>query len=117
VTDAHVSRRLARWVHRVLLAGVLVAGVLMAVGLTVALIREQPRPVGRPEPIGELPGRAVNGDGVAMIELGLVVLILTPAVRLAVLAAGWLAAGDRRFAAVALTVLALLGLGVWLGVG
>ena len=106
---------LARWVHRVLLSGVVTAGLLMAVGLAVAIVREQPRPVGQPHSVSTLPGRVAAGDGVALIELGLLLLILTPASRVAVLAVGWLASGDRRFAAVALSVLGLLALSVWLG--
>jgi hypothetical protein len=100
-----------------LLAGVLSAGVLMAAGLGVTVVRGQPRPVGPPGPVRALPGRVFAGDGVALIELGLLVLILTPALRVAVLATGWAAAGDRRFAAVAGTVLCLLTLSVWLGLG
>jgi hypothetical protein len=109
--------RLARWVHHTLLAGVVAAGLLMTIGLVVAAAREQPRPIGRPSPISSLPDRIGSGDGVALIELGLLILILTPVLRVAVLAVGWLAAGDRRFAAVAGAVLSLLALSVWLGLG
>jgi uncharacterized membrane protein len=49
--------------------------------------------------------------------LGLLILIGTPVLRVAVLAVGWWMMGDRRFAAVALTVLALLGLSLALGLG
>jgi uncharacterized membrane protein len=89
----------------------------MAAGLVVVVAAGQPRPLGPPDSVRELPGRAAAGSGVALIELGLLVLILTPALRVAVLAVGWTAAGDRRFAATATIVLALLGLSVWLGLG
>ena len=117
VDDPRDPPGLAHRVHRVLLAGVLAAGLLLAAGLAVAPAGGRPRPAGPPGPVRELPGRAAAGDGVALIELGLLVLIVTPAVRVAVLAGGWAAAGDRRFAAVAVVVLALLGLSVWLGLG
>jgi hypothetical protein len=109
--------RLARWVHYTLLTGVVSAGSLMAIGLMLSTAREQPRPIGPPSPISSLPDRIGSGDGVALIELGLLLLILTPVLRVGVLAIGWLAAGDRRFAAVATSVLALLALSVWLGLG
>ena len=117
MTDPRDPPRLAHRVHRVLLGGVLAAGLLMAAGLAVALARGGPRPDGPPGPIRGLLHRSRSGDGVALIELGLLVLILTPAVRVAVLAGGWAAAGDYRFAAVAAAVLGLLGLSVWLGLG
>ena len=93
------------------------AGLLLAVGLAAAMAGGRPRPVGPPPPLRTLPGRVAALDGVAWIELGVLVLILTPALRVAVLAAGWGRAGDRRSAAVAGTVLALLALSVWLGLG
>jgi uncharacterized membrane protein len=111
------SLRLARWVHFVLLIGVVAAGLLMAVGLVIAVAGEQPRPVVQPHLLSSLPSRLADGNGIALIELGLLVLILTPVARVAVLTIGWLVGGDRRFAAVAASVLGLLALSVWLGLG
>jgi hypothetical protein len=109
--------RPTRWVHRVLLTGVVAAGLLLATGLVVAVAGGRPRPVGPPASVHTLPARLAAGDGVALIELGVLVLVLTPAVRVSVLAAGWALAGECRSAAVAVAVLALLGLSVWLGLG
>ena len=53
----------------------------------------------------------------AWLDLGLLALMATPMLRVAVLALGWGLAGERRFAAVALAVLGLLGVGIALGVG
>lgn len=117
MVDAPDSIRLARWVHRILLTGVLAAGLLLAVGLVVAVGDGNPRPVGPPAPIQSMPARLAAGDGVAMIELGLLVLVFTPGLRVMVLAIGWAFAGDRRAAMVAAIVLALLCLSVWLGLG
>jgi hypothetical protein len=117
VVEAPDTVRLARWVHRILLTGVLAAGLLLAIGLAVGVATGNPRPIGPPAPIQSLPARLGAGDGVAMIELGLLVLVLTPCMRVVVLAIGWGFAGDHRHSAVAAIVLALLGLSVWLGLG
>ena len=111
----HSPDPLAHRVHRTLLAGVVAGAVLMALGLAVALVRGQPGPAPTPGSVRAMFGRAMAGDAAALVDLGLLVLILTPAVRVLVLVIGWAAAGDRLFAAVAGVVLALLGLSMWLG--
>jgi hypothetical protein len=117
VIEAPDTGHLARWVHRILLTGVLAAGLLLAIGLVVVVAAGNPRPIGPPAPVQSMPARLGAGDGVAMIELGLLVLVLTPCMRVVVLAVGWGIAGDRRDAVVAAIVLGLLGLSVWLGLG
>jgi uncharacterized membrane protein len=111
------SRRLARWVHRTLLIGLVLSGCLVGVGLALALLLGQPRPVGPPPSAPVLLRRAAGGDGTAWMELGLLALMFTPVLRVAVLAVGWWLAGEKRFSAVALVVLGLLGLSLALGVG
>lgn len=58
-------------------------------------------------------------DPLAVIALGLVLLLVTPVVGVAVAIPGFLAVGDRRYAAIAAFVLTLLVLGALLtgGVG
>lgn len=109
--------RLEHWVHRSLLAGLALSGLLVASGLGLALARGQPRPVGAPPALGVVFREASGGDGTAWMELGLLMLMATPVLRVAVLALGWGLAGERRFAAVALAVLGLLALSLALGVG
>ncbi|MBV8557098.1 MAG: DUF1634 domain-containing protein [Planctomycetaceae bacterium] len=110
-----------RWqehsVHWSLLSGLAVSALLLALGLGLALIRGGPRPEGPPHPLSALLRGAAHGEGVDLLDLGLLILIGTPVLRVAVLAVGWWTMGDRRFAAVALTVLALLGLSLALGLG
>jgi uncharacterized membrane protein len=111
------SRHLQRWVHVVLLGGVILSGVVLAAGLGLVLVTHQPRPEGVPPTVGQLHWSAVHADGVATLYVGLLLLMLTPLVRVAALAVGWLLGGDRRFALAAAVVLALLVLSLWLGVG
>jgi uncharacterized membrane protein len=110
-------RRLERWVHWTLLRGLVVSGLLLVAGLVVALARGQPRPVGLPPSLRSVLSGAIRGEGVDLLDLGLLALISTPVARVAVLAVGWALNREGRFAAVALVVLGLLGLGFALGVG
>ncbi len=108
---------MGHWVHWSLLAGLVVSGCLLTVGLGLRLA-SGPRPQeGPPSPVPSLVREALQGDGVALINLGLLTLIGTPMLRVVVLGIGWAREGDYRFAAVALIVLALLGLGLVLGLG
>ena len=109
--------RLEHWVHWSLLSGLVLERLLLALGLGLALIRGGPRPEEPPPALTMLLRGAVRGEGVDLLDLGLLILIGTPVLRVAVLAAGWGRAGDRRFAAIALTVLALLGLSMAPGLG
>jgi hypothetical protein len=109
--------RLEHWVHLSLLTGLLVSGGLLFSGLFLALFNGRPRPEGPPPTFREVVRAAAQGDGVALIYLGLLVLIGTPVVRVAVLALGWGMICSWRFMAVSLVVLALLAVSFFLGVG
>jgi uncharacterized membrane protein len=112
------SHRLAHWVHVGLLAGVVLSGATMAGGLALALA--EGRLGDGNQATGSLRGlfdRALNGSSAGLMELGLLVLIFTPVLRVAMLVVGWAIARQFRFAATALVVLALLLLSMWLGLG
>src|SRR5206468_3862654 len=98
-------------------SGIVLSGVLLSLGLALSLARNVPRPEGHPPPLATVFRLAFRGQGVDLLDLGLLALIGTPIVRVFVLAVGWGLAGERRFMAVALVVLALLGLSFALGVG
>jgi hypothetical protein len=114
---SHRPGRLEHWVHLSLLTGLLFSGSLLVWGLVVTLVDGQPRPEVPPPPLRDVVSAASSGNGVALIYVGLLVLIGTPILRVAVLALGWGVAGNRRFLAVSLAVLTLLGVSFFLGVG
>jgi uncharacterized membrane protein len=116
VAEQPRPNRLQRLVHLSLLAGVAVSGVLLAAGLVVALVSGQPRPEGPAPPVAAVLRSAARGDGVGLLDAGLLLLIATPVLRVAVLAVGWGVEGSWRFAAVAVLVLGLLALGLVLGI-
>lgn len=109
------EERLERAVQRIAAAGMAVCTVLLILGLFRVLTAEaSPAERARPD-TAQLFRRLGSLDGVDLIDLGLLVLISTPVARVAMLGAGWLAMGQRRFAAIAAVVLCLLLAGVWLG--
>lgn len=116
-TTQKSERRAERLVHFSLLAGLALAAVLLALGLLVGLVRGEPETGGEPPALPQLVLAALGGNGQALMNLGLMALMVTPVLRVAMLILGWTAAGERRFALVALAVLALLSLSMLLGVG
>ena len=111
------TSRLRSAIHHVLRAGVVASGVLLVAGLAAIWLRGETLPGGLPASFGAVIRGALRADGPSLLALGLLVLMSTPVARVAVLAAGWLLEGDRRFAAVALAVLAVLLASMALGIG
>jgi len=111
------AKTLEHWVHLALLLGVIASAILACLGILLVFIQQQPRPQTIPPSIVPLLAAALHGNGVAILNLALLLLMATPLVRVAVLAIGWAMAGDHRFAPVALVVLGLLALSLLLGVG
>jgi uncharacterized membrane protein len=108
--------RLTRVVHRTLLAGVLASAALLIIGLALALSGQ----AAQAEPVTDWPqlfAQAATGDGRAVIDLGLIVLMFTPVFRVLVLALGWLAERKWWLALVAIAVAIMLAMSVAIGVG
>jgi uncharacterized membrane protein len=108
---------LERAVHFTLLVGLLASAALLLAGLgRIVVAPESPPDLLHPA-ASALLRAGLRGDGVALAELGLWVLVATPVLRVAVLLVGWAVAGEGRFAVVAAAVLALLAASAWLGLG
>ncbi|HJT36269.1 MAG TPA: DUF1634 domain-containing protein [Pirellulales bacterium] len=110
-TDPH---RLDHWVHRTLLVGLTVSGVLLAVGLTTMLAQGHEH-APQYESFPTLLRDAARLRGSAVTTLGLLALMMTPILRVVVLLAGWAVERDWRFAGVALAVFVLLCVSLTLG--
>ena len=116
MTETSKTDPLARAVHVSLLTGSVVSALLFVAGLAIALASGKPRD--KPPPLdADLFIAALHFDGVALIEMGLLSLMLTPLVRIVILAGGWALRRDFRFALVALVVLLLLIASLLKGVG
>jgi uncharacterized membrane protein len=109
--------RLSWTVHISLLGGLLISAALLVLGATLVLMAHQSRSETRPLQVAVLFSRAVSGDGVAILDVGILILMLTPVLRVIVLAVGWLIDRQWRFAIVALIVFALLTTSLLLGTG
>ena len=107
-------RRLDHWVHRTLLAGLVVSGVLLATGLAIMLTQGN-KEAPQYESFTSLLQDAGQLQGPAVTTLGLLALMITPILRVVVLLGGWTSKRDWRFAGVALTVLVLLCISLGIG--
>jgi uncharacterized membrane protein len=116
-TPEHSADALAIAVHWTLLLGLVFSALLMVAGLIVALVKNQPRPEELITNVRELLRLAIETNGVAWMELGVLALLFTPILRVVVLAIGWSIERDRRMALVAITVLVLLTISLIVGVG
>ncbi|HEY7279947.1 MAG TPA: DUF1634 domain-containing protein [Actinomycetota bacterium] len=97
----------------VLRTGVVAACAIMAVGLGLAIGRG--RLLAHPVRPGEIWRLLTGAHPSGLMALGLVILLLTPVLRVLLLAAGWAYARDWRFVAVAVGVVCMIVLGVVLG--
>lgn len=97
-------RRLA--VH-VLDLGFRVSVLIMAVGLALALFRQEALPSTLEQP-DEIARGIVQGQPEAVIGLGIMAIILTPFASTIAIAIAFYRQGDRRYAAIGVTVLLIL---------
>lgn len=99
---------LTHWVHLSLSIGIYTSAAVMLLGIVLSLSTGQFAPAGPPPGWLQLIDDALHGKAVALAQTGLVLLMLTPIVRVVVLGLGWLIEKEYRFATIALVVFALL---------
>ncbi|MFN8556051.1 MAG: DUF1634 domain-containing protein [Dehalococcoidia bacterium] len=118
-----------RWISLVLRVGALISGAIIALGLTLLMLDgpgpHDPRSLSalRSQGGGSLPvhpltvaQQAVHGQAAAIIQVGVLALILTPVLRVAMTLALFVVQRDRVFEAVTAIVLIVLLMGL-IGVG
>jgi uncharacterized membrane protein len=110
------QHQLEHWVHWTLLSGLAVSAVLLIAGL-IAMLLQGHESASPHESFSAILSAALRCQGPALTTLGLLVLMITPILRVIVLLIGWVLRRDWLFAVVALVVLALLVLSLLLGVG
>jgi uncharacterized membrane protein len=116
------------WISHVLRGGVVVSLILIVLGLSISFVHH-PQYVQNREELERLvePGAAfprtlpevargiASLQGRAIAVSGLLVLILTPILRVAISIVAFIEQGDRRFALITITVILLLALSLVLG--
>jgi uncharacterized membrane protein len=113
IKDKH-DARLARIVSWALFSGLAISVALFVAGWL--LTARSGSPALQKGPLLSV-SRALQGEPTAILECGLVVLMLTPVARVFILALGWALRKDWVFSLIAFCVLSLLGLSVLLGTG
>jgi uncharacterized membrane protein len=103
----------------VLRYGSLVSTLVMALGLVMILVRGLAAypPLESPAPIGVVVARALRFDGLGISELGLLLLLLTPIVRIVVAAATFALERDQKYMLISLGVLVVVVLSVVYAMG
>ncbi len=109
--------RLEVVISRILQTGVLVAAAILLLGVAAWIGRGDAGypPPGYPTRAGEVLAGLREGRPAAVLQAGLLVLLMTPVVRVAASAVVFWVQGDRLFTALTLAVLGLLALGLALG--
>jgi len=104
-------------ISRVLQVGVLLSAAIIALGLVwLLLVHRTGYPAqGFPRTLGGVWQGVESGRPYAVIALGLLVLILTPVIRVAVAVGTFLVEGDRLYVVTTLFVLCMLIFGFVLG--
>lgn len=110
-----MSDRASVAVSRTLAAGVGGSLALMGAGLLLALAHGSVPDAATP--LAALPAAVRAGDPAALMSLGLLVLLATPAARVCVLVWQFARRGEWRFVAVSLVVLGVLLASVFIGRG
>jgi hypothetical protein len=101
---------LYRGVQRTLAGGMILSFSLMGLGLIGQLLNPQPHP-DLVVPLDRLPAALLAGNPLAVLDSGLLVLLLIPAVHLSVAAVQFARHRESRYLALTLVVLGLLALG------
>ncbi len=107
-----------RWIAGTLRWGSYLSALLLAVGVVwVALDPSVPIQVGPGMPFRILGEQLVVGNPYALMQLGLLVLLATPLLRVVVAAGTFWRIRERRYTVVALLVLLSVAASVWLSGG
>ena len=102
-------QRAYSWVAAVLRWGsYLSAGLMLAGVLLVFAQPDVPVQVGAPLPLASLPTELGRVNPYAVMQLGVLLLLLTPLTRLVAAAASFWLEGERRYSLVSLTVLLII---------
>jgi uncharacterized membrane protein len=113
-SQGHHTARLNRLIQMTLIIGLSLSMLFMITG-TALYVLHPPAAGGPAIAAGQLLPGLAGGDPMAFMITGMIVLMVTPAFRVAVAALGYVLDGDWTFALVSLGVAAVLALSVFIG--
>ena len=96
-------------------AGVAASFLLLCLGTAVYFAAPQSAAMLDPRVIPDIPGQVLEGNPIAIVHLGLVLLLLTPIARVVVLLAEFVRAREFSFTLISIGVLFLLVLSIVIG--
>ncbi len=112
--DGHPHTRIDRWVRAVLIWGMVLSVSVMLIGLFLYALS----PTGNYEvdlSLGDIAAGIMNGNPIAVIDLGIVLLIATPLTRVVTALTVFLVDGEMRFVLVSLLVLGVITFAILVG--
>lgn len=108
-------RAVIRWIAFTLRWGSYLSALVLLLGVTwVAVAHDLPLQVGPPMPLKALGPQLLERNPYAVMQLGILLLLVTPLLRAAVAGASFWVNRERRYTLVALAVLAVILLTVFL---
>ena len=108
--DVHGHRRIDRWITFVLRAGMILSVCIMVLGLAIYILF--PAQSSTAVSIQQLPTEILEGNGQAILLVGILVLIATPLARVLTALAVFIIDRDLKFIAICALVLFVLLLAV-----
>jgi uncharacterized membrane protein len=109
--DEHQHTRIDRWVRRALVAGMVLSVTVMLIGLLLFALS----PTGHEEvdlSLMEIATGIMQGNPIAVIDLGILLLIATPLTRVLTALAVFVVDREVRFVLVSLLVLAVIAFAI-----
>lgn len=114
MTDERDHTRTDRWIHLVLRWGMILSMSVMLLGLALFALS----PTGHQEvdlSLGEMVDGVLEGNPIAIIDLGIIMLIATPLTRVLTTLAIFIVGREPRFILASLLVLAVISVAVLIG--
>lgn len=109
----HDHRRIDRYVHMVLRAGMVLSISVLVFGLLLYVL--SPGGVEEDLPLDKIAEGLLEGNPIAFLDLGIVLLILTPLSRVLTAAVVFVVDREPRFVAVSLIVITAIALAIAVG--
>lgn len=112
------SGRIARWIAFTLRGGAYLSALFLLAGIVWLLATPaQPGRAGETLPLGALAWQLAAGNPYAIMQAGILILLVTPLLRVVMAALSFWLGGERRYALLSLAALTIIAVTAWLAGG